>query len=92
MVNNSTISESQEKANVINQQFSSVFTNENVSTLPDLGFSPYNSIVTEDINVEGVAKLLSDLQSHKAHGPDGIPAYLLKETATSMAPLLTLIF
>ena len=32
------------------------------------------------------------LQSHKAHGPDGIPAYLLKETATSMAPLLTLIF
>ena len=92
MVNNSTISESQEKANVINQQFSSVFTNENVSTLPDLGFSPYNSIVTEDINVEGVAKLLSDLQSHKAHDPDGIPAYLLKETATSMAPLLTLIF
>ena len=92
MVNNSTISESQEKANVINQQFSSVFTNENVSTLPDLGFSPYNSIVTEDINVEGVAKLLSDLQSHKVHGPDGIPAYLLKETATSMAPLLTLIF
>ena len=92
VVNNSTISESQEKANVINQQFSSVFTDENVSTLPDLGFSPYNSIVTEDINVEGVAKLLSDLQSHKAHGPDGIPAYLLKETATSMAPLLTLIF
>ena len=92
VVNNSTISESQEKANVINQQFSSVFTDENVSTLPDLGFSPYNSIVTEDINVEGVAKLLSDLQSHKAHGPDDIPAYLLKETATSMAPLLTLIF
>ena len=46
VVNNSTISESQEKANVINQQFSSVFTDENVSTLPDLAFSPYNSIVT----------------------------------------------
>ena len=54
----------------------------NVSTLPDLEFSPFNSIVTEDINVEGLAKLLSDLQSHKAHGPGGIPTYLLKETAT----------
>ena len=42
--------------------------------------------------MEGVAKLSFDLQSHKAHGPDGIPAYLLKETAISMAPLLTLIF
>ena len=92
MVNNSTISESQEKAIVINQKLSSVFTNGNVSTLPDLGFSPYDSLVTEDINVEGVAKLFSDLQSHKAHGPDSIPAYLLKETAISMAPLLTLIF
>ena len=69
----------------INQQFLSVLTNENVSTLPDLGFSPYNSIVTEDINIEGVAKLLSDLQSYKAHGLDGIPTYLLKETTTSMA-------
>ena len=88
MVNNSTISESQEKTNIINQQFSSVFTNEKVSSLPDLEVSPYNPIVLEDINVEGVAKLLSNLQPHKAHGPDGIPAYLLKETATSMAPLL----
>ena len=62
-----------------------------MSLLSDLGFSPYDSIVAEDINVEGVAKLLlSDLQCHKAHCPDGIPAYLLKETATSMAPLLTL--
>ena len=63
MVNNSTISESQEKASIINQQFLSVFTNENVSTLPDLGFSPYNSIVTENIDVEDLAKLLSDLRS-----------------------------
>jgi len=52
-----------------------------------LGTSPYNSIVTEDITVEGVAKLLVDLQSHKAHGPDEIPPCLLKETIW-----LTLIF
>ena len=37
-------------------------------------------------------ELLADLQGHKAHGPDGIPARLLKETAYSMATLLTHIY
>ena len=35
---------------------------------------------------------LANLQGHKAHGPDGIPARLLKETAYSMAPLPTHIY
>ena len=38
----------------------------------------------DDIHVDGVAKLLANLQGHKAHGPDGIPARLLKETAHSI--------
>jgi len=76
----------------INTQFLSVYTEEDISTIPHLGASPYNSIVTEDITVEGVARLVADLRSHKAHGPDGIPARLLKETAYNMAPILTLIF
>ena len=58
----------------------------------DVGPSPYNSIITNDIAVEGVSTLLTNLQSHKAHGPDEILAHLLKETACSMVPLLTLIF
>ena len=60
--------------------------------LPDIGASPFNTIVEDNIHVDGVAKLLSDLQGHKAHGPDGIPARLLKESAYSMAPLLTHIY
>ena len=47
----------------------------------DLKTSQYNFIVTEA--VDGVAKLLVDLQRHKAHGPDEIPACLLNETAYS---------
>ena len=39
-----------------------------------------------------MARLLAELQSHKAHGPDEIPARLLKETAYNMAPILTLIY
>ena len=76
-VNGLTVSDSQEKVNAINAQFLSVHTEEDVSTLPDLGTSPYNSITTEDITMEGDARLLADLQSHKAHGPDEIPARLL---------------
>ena len=52
----------------------SVFTHENISTLPDLGDSPFSTIVADNINVDGVKKLLAGLQGHKAHGPDGIPA------------------
>ena len=91
-VNGVIVSDVQEKAELINQQFTSVFTHENTFTLPDIGASPFSTIVEDNIHVDGVVKLLSDLQGHKAHGPDGIPARLLKETAYSMAPLLTHIY
>ena len=45
-----------------------------------------------DIHIESVTKLLQELDSHKATGPDSIPASLLKHTAVQIAPLLTLIF
>ena len=45
-----------------------------------------------DIQIEGVIKLLQELDSHKATGPDSIPANLLKQTAMQTAPLLALIF
>ena len=82
----------QEKTELINQQFTSVFTHENISTLPDLGASSFPTIVPGNINVKGVEKLLSGLQGHKAHGPDGILARLLKESAHNMTPLLTHIY
>lgn len=44
-----------------------------------------------DIQIEDVTKLLQELDSRKATGPDGIPANLLKQTALQTAPLLTLI-
>jgi len=90
-INGITITDAEGKANAINKQFISIYTKEDVSVPPDLGVSPYDSVAIKDISVEGVTKLLTDLQSHKAHGPDSIPARLLKETAHSMAPLLTLI-
>jgi len=53
-VNSLTISDPLEKANAINTQFLSVHTEEDVSTLPDLGL--HHTI--DSITVEGVAKLI----------------------------------
>ena len=43
------------------------------------------------ISSQGVARLLSDLQPHKAPGPDGIPNTVLKSCANNIAPALSLI-
>jgi len=48
----------------------------------------------QDINIipEGVHALLSKLDSHKANGPDNIPAHVLKETTYEITPMLTHLF
>ena len=40
----------------------------------------------------GIQKLLEQLNPHKAAGPDGIKATILKEPAKEIAPILTIIF
>ena len=52
----------------------------------------YPSINRLSISVEGVEKLLSQIQPSKAAGPDAIPCRLLKELATELAPVLTSVF
>ena len=44
------------------------------------------------VSCPGVIKLLKNLKPHKAAGPDGIPARLLKEVAVEIAPAVTLLF
>jgi hypothetical protein len=44
------------------------------------------------ITTPGVEKLLRELKPHKAAGPDEIPARVLKECATSIAPIPAYIF
>ena len=84
--------ESSTKANMLNDQFASVFTHENTSELPDLGNSPHPSIIDFSISAEGVRRLLSNIKTHTACGPDNLPARLLKEAADELAPILCLLF
>ena len=68
-----------------------VFTRKDVSHIPKMCGNQVPDIPDVDIQIEGVTKLLQQLDSHKATGPDSIPAYLLKQTALQIAPVLALI-
>ena len=81
-----------DKADALNQQFCSVCTKEDISSLPDIGHSNIPSMTDINITVAGVEKLLKNLQAHKAAGPDNVPARVLKECASSVAPILQNIF
>ena len=87
-------SDNTNKANILNAQFRSVFTQEN-DILPNLppSYSTVPSISNFTISIEGVSKLLSDLNPLiKATGPDGVPARILKVATEEIAPALTKIF
>ena len=68
-----------------------MFTDEDLSSIP----SPTNSfpiMPTISLNVEGIYRLLNDLDVNKAPGPDKIPNRILKYCATEIAQILQVIF
>ena len=85
-------SDSVTKANILNDQFVSVFTREESSSLLDLGPTIHPEVPKFSIRVEGIKKLLSELKPFTASGPDNVPAYLLKEGADELAPALSFLF
>ena len=80
------------KATSFNEQFRSVFTSENTTTMPDMGPSMYPTADHINVTCDGVLKLLKDLKINKATGPDAISARILKDLADEVAPVLTFIF
>ena len=80
------------QATLLNNQFVSVFTDEDTTDMPDLTNAPFPDMDTIVIHENGVAKMLRNIKPHKATSPDEIPARLLKEAADQLAPILTLIF
>ena len=84
--------DNQDKANVLNRYFSSVFTIEDTTHLPAI--TEHNIPVMSPIIISpaGVANLLSNIKPFKAMGPDNIPAYLLKEIDLQISSFLAMIF
>ena len=84
-------SDPQVKANILNDQFAGAFTEEDTSSLPSLGPSPFPDVPAFEIGTAGVKKPLRGLKPHKASGQDNIPTRFLKEAANELAPALCLI-
>ena len=84
--------ENKEKAEILNRYLSSVFTRENLGTVPPP--TAYNGPLLDDICVseEDVRIRLSRLKTSSSPGPDGIHPRILKETASSVSVPLTNIF
>ena len=84
-VNNQIIHEAQPKSEILNNYFSSVYTDENINEIPDVGENTTPGINPLIITVQGVPKQLDSLKPNKAGGPDEIPAWFLKEYSIEIA-------
>ena len=84
--------DTKEKATICNRQFQSAFTREGDSDPPSKGASPFSPMGDITVDPKGVAKLLDGLNVHKAPGPDGLNARVLKECSNEISPILALIF
>ena len=90
--NNRMETTSKGKAEVLNKQYSGVYTNENLTSVPNMGPSPYTSMPNIKVTTKGVKNLLQKLNPKKAIGPDLVPTRILKDYAEDIAPMLQLIF
>ena len=81
-----------DKANICNRQFESAFTRESDTEIPSKGTSPFSPMGEITVDPKGVLKLLNILNIHKASGPDGLSARVLKECSSEISPMLALIY
>ena len=86
------IDDTKQKAEILNKQYYSVFTPETEDEIIPSLTDNYPSMSEIHVKVEGIEKLLKNLDPSKATGPDQIPARILKQFATEFAPHLTTIF
>lgn len=65
-------SDSEATPHLLNMQFKSVYTKENLENIPNKGRSPYPNMPKIQVTEQGVHTLLKHIKPHKATGPDKI--------------------
>ena len=89
----STTRTTQEKAEVLNDFFASVFTREDLSSTPDFSVGhTTNSLSDINITEDKVYKKLKNLNPTKAMGMDGLHPRLLKEASQELSKPLAILF
>jgi hypothetical protein len=92
MVNDLEISSAKAKAEALSDQYRSVFTNEDVSNIPQPARNQFPTIDELNFDVHGIDKLLKNINIKKASGPDGIPSQVLRDFSEELAPVITSLF
>ena len=91
--NGDLTSSDDEKAEVLNTFFSSVFTNEDLSNVPKVDNLSNDMFLTDIIITRDAVKTkLKNLNPAKAMGPDKIPSLILKELHDDLSLPLSMIF
>ena len=80
------------KAEILLEQFSSVFSTLKTNIMPHISRYVEESLEKIEIDQKGTEKLLKNLNISKSSGPDNIPNVILKECAVELASIVTLIF
>ena len=86
------VTEAGGKATILNEQYKSVFTTEDLYTIPEMGRSPFPDMPHIDISEIGIVKLLKNLNVSKAQGPDKLSPRIHKELAEELGKPLMYIF
>jgi len=89
--NNVTHTNEEKLAEILNDQFASVFSKDD-DTTPITSGPAGTNIDNLTVTKNGIIKLLKDLNPHKASGPDGVSARILKECANEVADGLVFLF
>ena len=93
--NGNLITSEIEKANLLNDYFKSVFTIDN-GLLPEFStrFPPDSPKIFDDIKIspEIINRILLDLKSNSAAGPDNIPSIFYKKSAAAISYPLSIMF
>ena len=91
--NEETISSNEGKAECLNRFFCSVFTEENLESIPSFSRNDvYESIECVQFTRETVLKKLRNLNTSKSAGPDNIQTVVLKELAEELAEPIAYLF
>ena len=92
--NGNVISDNKDMAQVLNQYFTTVFTDENMDNIPESRClcSDENILKDVDVSYEAVLKKLEETDPEKAPGDDSIHPVILRKLAQQLAKPLSMMF